>query len=52
MTTVEESLELAGAITFNWALLVYIADNFKEVRIQVDADSGKVNHLHEHIKGD
>jgi hypothetical protein len=41
MTTVEESLELAGAITFTWALLVYIADNFKEVRIQVDADSGK-----------
>jgi hypothetical protein len=32
ITTVEESLEMAGVIIFIWALLVYIADNYKEVR--------------------
>jgi len=37
MTAIEESLEMAGIIIFNWALLVYFADNFKEVRIQVNA---------------
>jgi len=32
IVTVEESLEMAGVIIFIWALLVYIADNHKEVR--------------------
>ncbi|MFA5260315.1 MAG: hypothetical protein WC450_03710 [Candidatus Omnitrophota bacterium] len=31
MTTVEESLEMAGVIIFIWGLLVYIADNYREV---------------------
>jgi hypothetical protein len=31
IATVEESLEMAGAIVFIWALLAYIADNYKQV---------------------
>ena len=46
LTVIEESLEMAGAIIFNWALLVYFANNFKEVRIQVDAVHEKVGPLH------
>lgn len=34
LTTIEETLEMTGAIVFIWALLSYIADNFKEVRLQ------------------
>lgn len=34
ISTVEESLEMAGVIIFIWALLAYIAGNFKEVRFQ------------------
>lgn len=40
ITTVEESLEMAGVIIFIWALLVYIADNHKEVRFWLDAVRG------------
>lgn len=36
LSTVEESLEMAGAIIFIWGLLTYIADNYKEVRIRLD----------------
>ena len=35
MVTVEESLEMGGVILFIWALLVYIADNYKEVRFEL-----------------
>ena len=50
MTAVEESLELAGIIIFIRALLVYIADNYKEVQIQVDAIPQEANQLHENKK--
>jgi len=36
-STIEESLEMAGLITFIWALLKYCADNYKEVRLRFDA---------------
>ena len=36
--TVEESLEMAGVIIFIWALLKYIAENYKEVRFRFDGD--------------
>jgi hypothetical protein len=42
MVSVEESLEMAGAITFIWALLVYIADNYKEVRFRFEGVCGEV----------
>jgi hypothetical protein len=38
IATVEESLEMAGLIIFIWALLVYFADNYKEVRFRFDGD--------------
>lgn len=41
LATVEESLEMAGAIIFIWALLTYIADNYKEVRIRLDGVNGE-----------
>ena len=34
LTTVEESLEMAGVIVFIWGLLVYLADNHKEVQFR------------------
>jgi len=34
ITTVEESLEMAGVIVFIYGLLVYLADNYKEVRLR------------------
>jgi hypothetical protein len=37
ITTVEESLEIAGLIFFIWALLKYWADNYKEVRFRFEA---------------
>ena len=37
ITTVEESLEMAGLIVFIWALLEYCADNYKEVRFRFEA---------------
>lgn len=42
IVTVEESLEMAGVIIFIWALLVYIADNCKEVRFQFGEIRGEV----------
>jgi len=36
IAAVEESLEFAGVIVFIYALLKYIADNYKEVRFQFD----------------
>lgn len=36
ISTVEESLEMAGIIVFIWALLEYIADHYKEVRFQFE----------------
>lgn len=36
ITTVEESLEMAGLIVFIWALLKYCADNHKEMRFRFD----------------
>ncbi|MCL7939979.1 hypothetical protein M8009_06650 [Halomonas sp. ATCH28] len=40
IATVEESLEMAGVIIFIWALLVYIADSYKEVRFRFDGVCG------------
>jgi hypothetical protein len=37
LATIEESLEMAGVITFIWALLRYCADNYKEVQFRIDA---------------
>jgi hypothetical protein len=42
ITTVEESLEMAGVIIFIWALLVYIADNYKEVRFRFEGVRAEV----------
>jgi hypothetical protein len=42
IVTVEESLEMAGVIIFIWALLVYIADNYKEVRFRFERVRGEV----------
>jgi hypothetical protein len=36
MSSVEESLEMAGVIVFIYALLKYIADNYEEVRFRID----------------
>ena len=36
IVTVEESLEMTGVIVFIYALLKYIADNYKEVRLRFD----------------
>ena len=40
ISTVEESLEMAGVIIFIQALLVYIADNYKELRVQFGQEPG------------
>jgi hypothetical protein len=42
IATVEEGLEMAGAILFIWALLVYIADNYQEVRFRFDRVRGEL----------
>ncbi len=42
VATVEESLEMAGAIVFIWALLEHIADNHGEVRVRLDGARGEV----------
>jgi hypothetical protein len=36
IATVEHGLEMAGAIVFIWALLVHIAETYKQVHFQVD----------------
>ena len=38
LATVEESLEMAGVIVFIYALLHYIADNYREIRVQLVSD--------------
>ena len=40
LATIEESLEMAGVIVFIYALLKYIADNYKEVRFRIDDFEG------------
>lgn len=42
ISTVEESLEITGIVIFIQALLVYIADTYKELRVQFDTVRGKV----------
>ena len=42
MATVEESLEMVGVIVFIRSLLVYIADNHKEVRLRFERARGAV----------
>jgi len=42
LTTVEESLEMAGVIFFIWGLLVYLADNYKEVQFRFNEFRGEV----------
>lgn len=41
LTTVEESLEMAGIITFIWALSVYLADTCRKVEICFEAHCGE-----------
>jgi hypothetical protein len=36
IATLEESLEMAGAILFIWSLLIYISEKYKEVRFQIE----------------
>jgi hypothetical protein len=36
ISTVEESLEMAGVIVFIWALLAYITENFKEIQFIIE----------------
>ena len=45
ITTIEESLEMAGVITFIWALLAYLADIHDEVRFRFDGARGEVTSL-------
>ena len=40
IATLEESLEMAGVIVFIYALLKYIADNYKEVQFRFDDFEG------------
>lgn len=40
IVTVEESLEMAGIIVFIRALLVYIGDNYRDVRFRVEGEKG------------
>jgi hypothetical protein len=40
LVTVEESLEMSGVIVFIWALLKYISEEFREVRIGFDFAPG------------
>lgn len=42
IATVEESLEMMGVIVFIWALLAYIADEYKEVRFRFEEVHGDV----------
>jgi len=42
LTTVEESLEMAGVILFIWGLLAYLADNYKEVQFCFNECRGEV----------
>jgi hypothetical protein len=42
IATVEESLEMMGAIVLIWGLLVHIKDNYGEVRFQIDGVPSKV----------
>lgn len=42
IVSIEEILEMVGAIVFIYALLVYIADNYKEVRFILDGVCGEV----------
>lgn len=44
LTTVEESLEMAGVIVFIWGLLVYLADNHKEVQFRFNEFRGELVH--------
>ncbi len=39
LATIEESLEMAGVILFNWSLLSYIGENYGEVRFKI-TDAG------------
>ena len=41
ITTIEEGLEMAGLIVFIYALLVYIADTYKEVRFRFNGIRGE-----------
>ncbi len=41
IATVEESLEMTGVIIFIWGLLVYIAENHKEVQFRFDGFRGE-----------
>lgn len=43
MTTIEESLEMAGIIIFNQSLLLYIGENFKDIQFHIDVDSTQEN---------
>ena len=48
LTTVEESLEMAGVIIFIWGLLVYFADKHEEVRFRFNEFHGEVIHGSSH----
>jgi hypothetical protein len=39
-TTIEEGLEMSGAIVFIWALMVYLATNYREVRFRFADGAG------------
>jgi hypothetical protein len=41
LTTIEESLEMTGVISFIWGLLVYLADNHKEVQFRFNEFRGE-----------
>lgn len=47
IVTAEESLEIGGLIVFIWALLKYIADNYKEVRFRRNGDYGDTADLNQ-----
>ena len=48
LTTVEESLEMTGVISFIWGLLVYLADMHKELRFRFNEFHGEAIHDSSH----
>ncbi len=48
--TVEESLEMGGVIVFIWALLVFIADSYGEVRFRFQGPGGNIDRTGDVVK--
>lgn len=49
ITTIEESMEMTGAIIFIWALMVYMAANYRDVSFRFEEGVGE---FRDHVQGD